>query len=228
MQADSLPAEPPGKLNQHRLSREPLPSFPTSHWGRGHVTCQSLLKQATMHLVVNLHFSSWCLAGEKSQIGFTGLKSGCLPDCAPRLGPPSTPRPAAATEPGQVSLRLGNPRCHTGPLGHLVLSHLRVSWSATLSHLHVLETSGDAVGPITLSTPKGYIVDISQEKNWVFLNVHTSERPCKCTAVAAAAKSLQSCPTLCDPIDGSPPGSPVPWILQARTLEWVAISFSNA
>ena len=46
--------------------------------------------------------------------------------------------------------------------------------------------------------------------------------------IAAAAKSLQSCPTLCDPIDGSPPGSPVPGILQARTLEWVAISFSNA
>ena len=44
-------------------------------------------------------------------------------------------------------------------------------------------------------------------------------------AAAAAAKSLQSCPTLCDPIDGSPPGSPVPGILQARTLEWVAISF---
>ena len=47
-------------------------------------------------------------------------------------------------------------------------------------------------------------------------------------AAAAAAKSLQSCLTLCDPIDGSPPGSPVPGILQARTLEWVAISFSNA
>ena len=47
-------------------------------------------------------------------------------------------------------------------------------------------------------------------------------------AAAAAATSLQSCPTLCDPIDGSPPGSPVPGILQARTLEWVAISFSNA
>ena len=45
---------------------------------------------------------------------------------------------------------------------------------------------------------------------------------------AAAAKSLQSCPTLCDPIDSSPPGSPVPGILQARTLQWVAISFSNA
>ena len=44
----------------------------------------------------------------------------------------------------------------------------------------------------------------------------------------AAAKWLQACPTLCDPRDGSPPGSPVPGILQARTLEWVAISFSNA
>ena len=47
-------------------------------------------------------------------------------------------------------------------------------------------------------------------------------------AAAAAAKSLQSCPTLWDPIDGSPPGSPIPGILQAWTLEWVAISFSNA
>ena len=49
-----------------------------------------------------------------------------------------------------------------------------------------------------------------------------------CPFAAAAAKSLQSCPTLCDPIDGSPPGSPVPGILQAITLEWVAISFSSA
>ena len=47
-------------------------------------------------------------------------------------------------------------------------------------------------------------------------------------AAAAAAKSLHSCPTLCDPVDGSPLGSPIPGILQARTVEWVAISFSNA
>ena len=47
-------------------------------------------------------------------------------------------------------------------------------------------------------------------------------------AAAAAAKSLQSCPTLCNPIDGSPPGFPIPGILQARTLEWVAIAFFNA
>ena len=50
---------------------------------------------------------------------------------------------------------------------------------------------------------------------------------CNVVAAATAAKSLQSCQTLCDPRDGSPPGSPVPGILQARTLEWVAISFSN-
>ena len=48
------------------------------------------------------------------------------------------------------------------------------------------------------------------------------------TAAATAAKSFQLCPTLCNPIDGSPPGSPIPGILQARTLKWVAISFSNA
>ena len=64
---------------------------------------------------------------------------------------------------------------------------------------------------------------------WTFVGKVTSllyytDKP----AAAAAAKSLQSCPTLCDPIDGSPPGSAVPGILQARTLEWVAISFSNA
>ena len=53
-------------------------------------------------------------------------------------------------------------------------------------------------------------------------------KPFFTTHYLAAARSLQSCPTLCDPIDGSPPGSSVPGILQARTLEWVAISFSNA
>ena len=52
--------------------------------------------------------------------------------------------------------------------------------------------------------------------------------PCRTDWSAAAAKSLQLCPTLCDPIDSSPPGSPIPGILQTRTLEWVAISFSNA
>ena len=54
------------------------------------------------------------------------------------------------------------------------------------------------------------------------------KKPCTLKSLSLTAKSLQSCPTLCDPIDSSPPGSPVPGLLQARTLEWVAISFSNA
>ena len=67
---------------------------------------------------------------------------------------------------------------------------------------------------------------IGQQKNNRILyhqDYHLIEKP-----AAAAAKSLQSCPTLCDPIDVNPPGSPAPEILQARTLEWVAIPFSNA
>ena len=60
------------------------------------------------------------------------------------------------------------------------------------------------------------------------LPLHHLGSPILYVGAAAAAKSLQSCPTLCDPIDGSPPGSPVPGIIQARTPEWVAISFSNA
>ena len=70
-----------------------------------------------------------------------------------------------------------------------------------------------------------YLLDIlSEAAGWEF-----SKRGKETLSdAAAAAKSRQSCPTLCDPIDGSPPGSPVPGVLQARTLEWVATSFSNA
>ena len=72
-----------------------------------------------------------------------------------------------------------------------------------------------------------------EEWNWRnqsawLLQSHSHQDSMVLAAAAAAAKSLQSCPTLCDPIDGSQPGFPVPGILQARTLEWVAISFSNA
>ena len=67
-------------------------------------------------------------------------------------------------------------------------------------------------------------VKVESEKVGLKLNIQKT----KIMAAAAPAKSLQWCPTLCNPIDGSPPGSPVPGILQARTLEWVAISFSNA
>ena len=81
----------------------------------------------------------------------------------------------------------------------------------------------------------GYILLTSESNNLSHLLIALPERKNERkqisdlkSAAAAAAKSLQSCPTLCDPIDGNPPGSPVPGILQARTLEWVAISFSNA
>ena len=67
-----------------------------------------------------------------------------------------------------------------------------------------------------------FLIVMCRCENW------TTKKAAAAAADAAAAKSLQSCPTLCDPIDGSPPGSPIPGILQARILEWVAISFSNA
>ena len=73
--------------------------------------------------------------------------------------------------------------------------------------------------------------DISIAESGVFKPYYyfiLSTPPLRHAAAAAAAKSLHSCPTLCDPRDSSPSGSPVPGILQARTLEWVAISFSNA
>jgi len=69
--------------------------------------------------------------------------------------------------------------------------------------------------------------NLSNHDTKQYLDIHETSK-CPAAAAAAAAKSLQSCPTLCDPIDGSPPGSAVPGILQARTLEWVAIPFSNA
>ena len=77
-----------------------------------------------------------------------------------------------------------------------------------------------------------FLLEGPGRKNWLNNNIFEKPRqdrggPKMCVATAAA-KSLQSCPTLCDPIDGSPPSSPVPGILQARTLEWVAIAFSNA
>ena len=93
-----------------------------------------------------------------------------------------------------------------------------MSMSPTKYHHDTLPSSCGVVA--SLSTQDRQEV-ISSKVCLVYLyQVHLPTPP--------AAKSLQSCPALCDPIDGSPPGSPVPGILQARTLEWVAISFSNA
>ena len=91
---------------------------------------------------------------------------------------------------------------------------------------------GDSTGLIPVmhqglgSAGPNNAIDLDEE--YVQGNVMSSPVDTLGHVPAAVAKSLQSCPTLCDPIDSSPPGSPVPGILQARTLEWVAISFSNA
>ena len=91
------------------------------------------------------------------------------------------------------------------PSNHLILCHPLLLWRIGGNESHHCPTKGREESLITFSDPH------------------------RCRGVAAAAaKSLQSCSTLCNPIDGSPPGSPSPGILQARTLEWVAISFSNA
>ena len=74
-------------------------------------------------------------------------------------------------------------------------------------------------------TNYSYLNRFSKSRSWFVL--FPLPLPSWVNTYSSLAKSLQSCPTLCDPIDGSPPGSPIPEILQARTLEWVAISFSN-
>ena len=84
------------------------------------------------------------------------------------------------------------------------------------------------IGEWLASTPVSPLLRFLAALSLVPLPGRSQQLPWRLPGGPAAAKSLQSCPTLCDPIDSSPPGSPVPGILQARTLEWVAISFSNA
>ena len=92
----------------------------------------------------------------------------------------------------------------------------------------------------TLNVITAFLIEGNSKERNIFLTLGLEElillkwsyypkhSPLVNAAAAAAAKSLQSCPTLCDPRDGSPPGSPVPGILQARTLECIAVCFSNA
>ena len=102
-------------------------------------------------------------------------------------------------------------------------------------HAQSLQSCSVLCDPIDCSPPGSSVHGILQAKilEWVACPPpdglsNPGIKYHKHTAAAAAAKSFQSCPTLCDPIDGSPPGFPVPGTLQARTLEWVAISFSSA
>ena len=91
------------------------------------------------------------------------------------------------------------------------------------------ERTGHSKHPLPTTQARTLHMDITKwskpKSDWLY-SLQPNMK--KLYAAAAAAKSLQSCPTLCNPIDGSPPGFPVPGILQARTLEWVAISFSDA
>ena len=113
------------------------------------------------------------------------------------------------------------------------ISHLSLTWK--MQNISLCE--GPDVNLLVSKNLSWYFQ--CRHQTWInlkcALDFTTSLRLCSLTcfpfsfsAATAAAESLQSCPTLCDPIDGSPSGSPVPGILQARTLEWVAISFSSA
>ena len=108
---------------------------------------------------------------------------------------------------------------------------------APLHHCFFLSSLFDSLCPL-LPFPNPNIIlggkltlafELDLGSKWVIQSKqYLVPKPCPVWLYAATAKSIQLCPTLCDPIDSSPPGSPVPGILQARTLEWVAISFSNA
>ena len=102
------------------------------------------------------------------------------------------------------------------PVSDLCLQ--RTQWSVLVQSLSGFILLWNYLGGLTMDTEGEGEGGMNWERS---PDIHTA-------AAAAAAKSLQSCPTLCDPVDGSPPGSPVPEILQARPLEWVTVSFSNA
>ena len=105
-----------------------------------------------------------------------------------------------------------------GDCSHEIKRHLLLGWKV-MTNLDSILKSRDITLPTKVCLVKAMVFPVVMYgcESWTVKK-----------AAAAAAKSLQSCPTLCHPIDGSPPGSPVPGILQERTLEWVAIFFSNA
>ena len=114
---------------------------------------------------------------------------------------------------------LGSKITADGDRSHEIKRHLLIGRKAMTNPDSILK-SRDITMPTKVRLVKAMIFPVVMYgyQSWTI----------KKAAAAAAAKSLQSCLTLCDPINGSPPGSPIPGILQARTLEWVAISFSSA
>ena len=111
---------------------------------------------------------------------------------------------------------------------HLLLGKKSYDQSVAAVAAKSLQSCPTLCDPIDGSPPGSAVREVFQARvlEWVAIAFSRQIYPAAASA-AAAAKSLQSCPTLCDPIDGSPPGSAVPGILQARTLQWVAISFSK-
>ena len=115
-----------------------------------------------------------------------------------------------------------------GILQARTLEWVAISFSNACMHAKSLQSSPTLCDPMDSSPPGSSVPGILQVRVLEWVAISFSRILFKYLLVAAAAKLLQSCPTLCDPIDGRPPGSPVPGILQARTLEWADISFSNA
>ena len=113
-----------------------------------------------------------------------------------------------------------SPGKNTGVRCHFLFQSRKVK-----SESEVVQSCLTLSDPMDCSLPGSFIHGIFQARYWSGV---PRPSPHNEPAAAAAAKSLQSCPTLFDPIDSLPPGSPVPGILQAKTLEWVAISFSNS
>ena len=109
--------------------------------------------------------------------------------------------------------------------GHCTVSSASVSLEIGPGNMHFKHMNQEILRQVELENycAVGRVAKLHHHE--VPQSFHLSEAT---VSAAAAAKSLRSCPTLCNPIDSSPPGFPVPGILQARTLEWVAISFSNA
>ena len=116
-----------------------------------------------------------------------------------------------------------SPDKNTGVGCHFLLQCMKVK-----SESEVAQSCPTLSDPMDCSLPVSSIHGIFLARVLEWLAIAFSVVSRAAAAAAAGAKSPQSCPTLCDPIDSSPRGSPIPGILQARTLEWVAISFSNA
>ena len=195
------------------------------------------------------NFQRWDCAPGSSNEWEPVLSTSGLSDTTARPLSPAADDPAALPSPTSSSQSLFLPvcGCDISEAGRLTATSLWViaAWCPGVRSTRVPGSHPEALaGPVSLSAEPGGKCEMRVSVYSVSVHAWVCVCPVHCThgyhvaetelilvfgeTAAAAAKSLQSCPTLCDPIHSSPPGSPVPGILQARTLEWVAISFSNA